>query len=111
MVTGHQKHVHVLVKPSPKCTSVFVAGNTSALRPGGSGVTVVLRNLSGRDITLEPHDEIGTITATNIVPSMQAGNEPKLDEKEKVPCMSDQVESADLPERFQQGSGDPKCIL
>ena len=35
----------------------------------------------------------------------------KLDEKEKVSCMSVQVESADLPERFQQGSGDPGGIL
>ena len=78
MVTGDQKHVHVLVEPSPKCTSIFVPGNTSELRPGGSGVTVVLRNLSGRDITLEPHTEIGTVTATNIVPFMQVGNEPKI---------------------------------
>ena len=83
MITGHQKHVHVLVEPSPKCTSVFVLGNTSELRPGGSGVAVVLRNLSRRDITLEPCPEIGTVTSTNIVPSMQVGNEPKLDEKKK----------------------------
>ena len=54
-VTGHQKHVHVLVEPSPKCMSVFVPGNTSELIPGGSGVMIVLRNLSGRDITLESH--------------------------------------------------------
>ena len=33
-VTGHQKCVHVLVEPSPKCTSIFVMGNTSELRPG-----------------------------------------------------------------------------
>ena len=84
MVTGHQKHVHVLVELSPMCMSVFVPGNTSELRPGGSGVMVVLRNLSGRDITLEPCTEIGTVTATNIVPSTQVGNEPKLDGKEKV---------------------------
>ena len=32
-VTRNQKHVHVLVEPSPKCTSVFVPGNTSALIP------------------------------------------------------------------------------
>ena len=75
MVTGHQKCVHVLVEPSPKCTSIFVPGDTSELGPGGSGVTVVLRNLSGRDITLEPHTEIGTVTAANTVPSMQVGNE------------------------------------
>ena len=53
-VTGHQKHVHVLVEPSPKCTSIFVPGYTCELIPGGSGVAVVLRNLSGRDVTLEP---------------------------------------------------------
>ena len=51
-VTGHQKHVHVLVEPSSKCMSIFVLGNTSKLIPGGSGVAVVLRNLSGRDVTL-----------------------------------------------------------
>ena len=28
-VTGHQKCVHVLVEPSPKCTRIFVPGNTS----------------------------------------------------------------------------------
>ena len=61
----------MLVEHSPKCTSIFVLGNTSELRPGGSGVAVVLRNLSGRDITLEPSTQIGMVTATNIVPSMQ----------------------------------------
>ena len=40
-VTGHQKHVHVLVEPSPKCMSIFIPGNTSELTPGGSGVAVV----------------------------------------------------------------------
>ena len=39
------------------------------------------------------------------------GNEPKLNEKEKVSCMSAQVESADLLERFQQGRRDPEGIL
>ena len=33
-VTGHQKCVHVLVEPSPKCTSIFVPENTSELRLG-----------------------------------------------------------------------------
>ena len=42
---------------------------------------------------------------------MQVGNEPKLDEKEKVSCMSAQIESADLPERFQQDNRDPEGIL
>ena len=41
-VTGHQKHVCVLVETSPNYTSIFVPGNTSELIPGGSGVAVVL---------------------------------------------------------------------
>ena len=72
-VTWHEKCINVLVEPPPKCRSVFASGNTSELIP------VVLRNLSGRDITLESHTEVGTVTAANIVPSMQVGNEPKLD--------------------------------
>ena len=63
-VTGHQKHVHVLVESSPKCMSIFVPGNTSELIPGGPGVAVVLRNLSGRDITLEPNTEVGSEMTT-----------------------------------------------
>ena len=41
-VNGHHKCVHVLVEPSPKCTSIFVPGNTSELIPGGSQVAVAL---------------------------------------------------------------------
>ena len=67
--------------------------------------------MSGRDVTLEPHTEIGTVTAANIVPSTQVNNEADLDEKEKVPCTSPQVESADLHGKFQQGRGDLESIL
>ena len=98
-VTGHQKHVHVLVEPSPKCKSIFIPGNTSELIPGGSGVAVILRNLSGRDVTLEPHTEVGTVTTANIVPSIQTLDEQDLGENEKVQSMSTQ---ADLSERAQQ---------
>ena len=86
-VTGHQKHDHVLVEPSPKCTSIFVLGNTSELIPGGSGVAIVLRNFSGRDATLEPHTEIGMVTAANIVPSMQMPSTPDWSENKKVQSM------------------------
>ena len=98
-VTGHQKHVHVLVEPSPKCMSVFVPGNTSELIPGGSGVTVVLRNLSGREVTLEPHTEVGIVTTANIIPSIQIPNESDMGENEKIQCMSVQ---ADLSEGASQ---------
>ena len=111
MITGHQKHVHVLVEPSPKCTTVLIPGNTSELRTGRSDVTVLLRNLSRRDVTLEPCTEIGMVTAANTVPSTQVGNGSHLDEQERVPCMSAQVESIDLPRNLQQRSRDPEGIL
>ena len=57
-VMGHQKCVHVLVEPSPKCMSIFLPRNTSELIPGELGVTVVLRNLSRKEVTLEAHTEV-----------------------------------------------------
>ena len=74
-VTEHQKHVHVLVEPSPECMSIFIPGNTSKLIPGGSGEAVVLRNVSGRDFAAEPHTEVGIVTTANIVPSIQIPDE------------------------------------
>ena len=82
-VTGHQKHVHVLMEASLKCISIFVPGNTSKLIPGGSGVAVALRSLSMRDVTLEPDTEIGMFTTANIVPSMQIPSKQDLGENEK----------------------------
>ena len=41
-VTVHQTHVHVLMEPSPKCKNIFIPGNTTELKPGGSRVDVVL---------------------------------------------------------------------
>ena len=78
MITGHCKHVHVLMESSPKCVNVFVLGNTSELRPGSSDVTVVLQNRSKRNVTLRPHTEIGTVTAANLVPSTQLSNDYDL---------------------------------
>ena len=82
-VTGHQKHVQVLVEPSPNCKGVFIPSNTSKLIPGGSGVAVVLRNLSGSEVTLEPHIEVGIVIAANMVPSIQIPDEPDVGRDEE----------------------------
>ena len=87
-VTGHQKCVHVLVEPSPKCKNIFVPGNTSELIPGESGIAVVLGNLSGRDVILEPHTEVGMVTVANIVPSVQTPDIQDGQENETVQCKS-----------------------
>ena len=94
-VTGHQKCVHVLVEASLRCKSLFILGNTSELIPGGSGVVVVLQNLSGRDIILEHYTEVGMVTAANIVPSMQTPGKHGLRGNEKMQCKYAQ---ADLSE-------------
>ena len=53
-VTGHHKHVHMLVEPSPKCQNFFVLGNTTELKQGGFQVDVVLWNLFGREVIPTP---------------------------------------------------------
>ena len=67
-VTGHHKLVHILVEPSPECQNIFVPGSTTELKPGGSWVDVVLQNLLGREVILEPHTKLGMISAANKVP-------------------------------------------
>ena len=77
--------------------------------PGGSGVAVVLQNLSGRDIILEPHTEVGMVIASNIVPSVQIPDKQDLKENAKVQCKSAQ---ADLSEgEVTQEETDPEDIL
>ena len=70
---------------------------------------MVLQNLSGRDITLEPHTEVGMVTAANIVPSIQIPDKQELKENEKVQHRSAQ---ADLSEgMMQQQERDPEDIF
>ena len=76
------------MEPSPNCTSIFIPGNTSELIPGGSGVAVILQNLCGGDITLEPHTEVGIVTAANIVASIHIPDKYDLKEKEGMQCKS-----------------------
>ena len=84
MITGHCKHVHVLMELSPKCVHVFILGNTSELRPGTSNVMVVLQNQSGRDMTLKPQTEVGTVIAAKIVPTAQVNESFDVGQQEKV---------------------------
>ena len=87
-ITGHHKHVHVFVELSPKCTTVFILENTSKLKPGNSHIEIVVINQSRQDVKLKPSTEIGTITATNIVPTMKVSNEVEVTESERVSSMS-----------------------
>ena len=45
---------------------------------------------------LKPGTEIGTVTATNIVPTIQVSNDSEVTGQERVSSMSAQVESIDI---------------
>ena len=45
---------------------------------------IVLQNLLGRDITLEPHTEVCMVTAAYIVSSVQIPDKQDLKENEEV---------------------------
>ena len=111
-ITGHHKCVHVLVESSPKCTTVFILGNTSELKPGNSDIEVVIQNRSGRDMKLKPGTGIGTVATANIVPTMQVSNDSEITGQERVSSMSAQVESIDtLRDTFDMVRTDLKDIL
>ena len=110
-ITGHNKHVHVLMDLLPKCVNVFVLGNTSELQPGKSEIEVVIQNMSGKDVKLDPHTEIGTVIAANIVPTTQVSNNFDVGEQERVSSMSVQVGSTDILGETPDVSDDPKRYL
>ena len=104
----------MLVEPSPKCQNIFVLGNTTKLKQGGSCVDVVLQNLSGREVTLEPHTEVGKISAANKVPPTLA---PKVIEEDipddeddgKIQCKSAQMDL--LNSKSKQVEVNPEEVL
>ena len=110
MITGHDKHVHVLMESSPKYLNVFVLGNTSELRPGKSEIEVVIQNRSEKDMKLRASTEIVTVIAANIVPTTEVSNNFDLGKQERVSSMSAQVGSTDILGEIPDGSGDPKDI-
>ena len=60
---------------------------------------------------LKPCTEIGTVITANIVPITQVSNDFDVDKKERVSCMSAQVEFADILVETPHRSSDPKDIL
>ena len=95
-IMGHHECIHMLVESSPKCTTVFILGNTSELKPSNSDIEVVVVNKSGRDMKLKPGTEIGTVRATNIVPTTQVSNDSEVTGPERVSSMLAQVGSIDV---------------
>ena len=111
MITGHYKHVHVLLELSPKCVNALILGNSSELGPGKSEIEVVIQNRSIKDVKFKAHTKIGSVIAANIVPTTQVSNNFDLGEQERVSSMSAQVGSTDILGKIPDGRDDPKDIL
>ena len=86
-------------------------GNTSELRPGNSGIEVVIQNSSDRDVKQNPGTEIGTVITANIVLTMQVSNNLDVDGQERASSMLAQVESTDILRENSEVSNDLKDIL
>ena len=84
------------MESSPKCTNVFILGNTSELKPGNSDIEVVIQNRPKKDVKLKPGTKIGTVIAANIVPTMQVSGDLDVDGPEVVFSMLAQVESINI---------------
>ena len=110
-ITGHHKHVHVLMEASPKCLNVFVLRNTSELRPGMSEIEIVIQNKCAKDVKMKPGTEIGTVTMANIVLTTQVSNDFNVGVQERVSSMSAQVISTGILEEISYMNDDPKDIL
>ena len=111
MITGHHKHVHMLMGSSHKCMNVFILGNTSELRPGNCDIEVVIQNRAERDMKLKPGTEIGTVIAANIILTMQVSNNFDVGEQGRVSSMLAQVGFTNILRENHDVSNDSKDIL
>ena len=69
------------------------SGEYLKIETGNSDIEIVVVNKSRQDVKLKPGTEIGTVTATNIVPTMKISNEAEMTESEKVSSMLAQLGS------------------
>ena len=102
------------MEPSPKCKNIFTQGNITELKPGGSRVDVVLQNSSGKDVILEPHTEVGMVSAANKVPSILTPDvfEENIQDDEDDGSVQFQSVQAELPgSELKQTEIDPEEII
>ena len=72
----HFKRVNVIVESNPKInyeTTILINGYT-VLKPGSSRVSVGIRNISCKSITIPAKTTIAKVTTANVVPHSYASN-------------------------------------
>ena len=73
-VNCHSKRVHGLTEVPTKGYSEehMTTASYSEFNPGSSRVSVYIKNLTGKTVTLPSHTTVGTVTAVDILPLMLA---------------------------------------
>ena len=90
----HFKRVRVITEPTDKFNNEAIKTVTiySTLKPGSSRVSIGLRNLSCKSVTVKPKTIVAEVAAANIVPILIA---PKLEGEEKQDLRKEYEEQID----------------
>ena len=82
-VKNHRKRVNVITEPPEHSYAHDVVTNPSyvCLKPGSSRVSVSLRNLTGRTVTIKPKTVVAKLAAANVVPPKLA---PKAEKETEI---------------------------
>ena len=90
----HFKRVRVITEPTEKFDNEAIKTVTiySTLKPGSSRVSIGLRNLSCKSVTVKPKTIVAEVAAANIVPIYIA---PKLEGEEKQDLRKEYEEQID----------------
>ena len=90
----HFKRVRVIIEPTDKFDNEAIKNVTiySTLKPGSSRVSIGLRNLSCKSVTIKPKTIVAEVAAANTVPILIA---PKLKGEEKQDLRKEYEEQID----------------
>ena len=91
----------------PLSAKHYCPGQHHRIKTRGSQVDVVLQNLSGREVILELHTEVGMISAANkiqlmLAPEVIEENVQDDEDDEKVHCKSAQVDLSEFKSRHAE---------
>ena len=102
--TAHFKRVHMIMEASEKFKHEAVKPicTYSKLRPGSSRVSIGLRNLSCKSVTLRPRMVVAKVSAANIVPFSIAPNLEGKEKEELREQYQDQIDSQTIRDMENQ---------
>ena len=101
---SHSKRVHVMTEASERFNheAIKTISAYSVLKPGSSRVSIGLRNLSCKSVTIKLKTVVATVAAANLVPMSMAPNLEGEDKGELRKCYEEQIDSETVQEAKEQ---------